>query len=53
MKLPATLVKSGLAVAGAGLYLFFRRLIKGIKKNKTAKNSVIKTNESQETGQSI
>jgi len=31
MKLAAILFKSGLAVAGAGIYLFFRRLVKKAK----------------------
>jgi hypothetical protein len=31
MKLAGTLFKSGLAVAGAGIYLFFRRLFKKAK----------------------
>ena len=32
MKLAGILVKSGLAVAGAGVYLFFKRLVKKAKK---------------------
>ena len=31
MKLASTLIKSGLAVAGAGVYMFFRRLLKAKK----------------------
>lgn len=52
MKLPAILVKSGLAVAGAGIYLFFRRLIKGMKKNNNTKETAVKPpqKESQAVG---
>ncbi len=32
MKLAGTLIKSGLAVAGTGIYLFFRKVFKKAKK---------------------
>ena len=34
MKLPAMLLKAGLASAGAGIYLYFRKLFKSKKKTK-------------------
>ena len=34
MKLPAMLLKAGLASAGAGIYLYFKKLFKGKKKTK-------------------
>jgi len=43
MKLAGTLVKSGLAVAGAGIYLFFRRLFKKAKKTEKEIEEKIKT----------
>ena len=43
MKLASTLVKSGLAVAGAGVYMFFRRLIKKAKKTEEKIEEKIKT----------
>jgi len=40
MKLPTMLLKAGLASAGAGIYLYFRKLFKTDKKTKkgSAKN---------------
>lgn len=35
MNLAGSLIKSGLTVAGAGLFLFFRKLFKKKKKTKT------------------
>ena len=32
MKLPGMLLKAGVATAGAGIYLFFRRFFKKVKK---------------------
>jgi len=43
MKLAGTLFKSGLAVAGAGIYLFFRRLFKKAKKTEKEIEKKIKT----------
>ena len=43
MKLAGTLVKSGLAVAGAGVYMFFRRLLKKAKKTEEKIEEKIKT----------
>jgi hypothetical protein len=43
MKLAGTLVKSGLAVAGAGVYMFFRRLVKNAKKTEEKNEEKIKT----------
>ena len=43
MKLAGTLIKSGFAVAGAGIYLFFRRLIKNAKKTEKEMEKKIKT----------
>jgi len=43
MKIAGTLVKSGLAVAGAGIYLFFRRLFKKAKKTEKEIEEKIKT----------
>jgi len=43
MKLAGTLVKSGLAVAGAGVYMFFRRLVKKAKKTEEKIEEKIKT----------
>jgi len=43
MKLAGTLVKSGLAVAGAGVYMFFRRLVKKAKKTEEKIEDKIKT----------
>ena len=43
MKLAGTLVKSGLAVAGAGVYMFFRRLVKNAKKAEEKIEEKIKT----------
>ena len=34
MKLPAMLLKAGLASAGAGIYLYFKKLFKSKKKTK-------------------
>ena len=34
MKLPAMLLKAGLASAGAGIYLYFRKLFKNEKQTK-------------------
>ena len=34
MKLPAMLLKAGLASAGAGVYLYFKKLFKSKKKTK-------------------
>jgi hypothetical protein len=43
MKLAGTLFKSGLAVAGAGIYLFFRRMLKKAKKTEEKIEKKIKT----------
>jgi len=43
MKLAGTLMKSGLAVAGAGIYLFFRRIFKKVKKTEEKIEEKIKT----------
>ena len=43
MKLPGTLVKSGLTVAAAGVALYIRRLMKRMKKNNAGKESGNKT----------
>lgn len=43
MKLAGTLVKSGLAVAGAGVYMFFRRLLKKAKKTEEKIEEKIQT----------
>jgi len=43
MGLAGTLMKSGLAVAGAGVFLFFRRLIKKVKKTEEKIEEKIKT----------
>jgi len=43
MKLAAILFKSGLAVAGAGIYLFFRRLVKKAKKTEKEIEKKVKT----------
>ena len=43
MKLAGTLFKSGLAVAGAGIYLFFRRLFKKAKKTEKEIEKKIKS----------
>lgn len=37
MKLAGSLIKSGLTVAGAGIFLFIRKLFKRKKKTKTTK----------------
>ena len=43
MTLAGALVKSGLAVAGAGIYLFFRRLLKKAKKVEKKIEEKVKT----------
>ena len=47
MKLPAMLLKAGLASAGAGIYLFFKRLLK--RKKKTKKEIVKKARQTMAT----
>lgn len=47
MALAATLLKSGLAVAGAGIYLFFRRILKKAKKTEKEIEKKIKTKTSK------
>ena len=43
MNLAGTLFKSGLAVAGAGIYLFFRRMLKKAKKTEEKIEKTIKS----------
>ena len=43
MGLAGTLIKSGAAVAGAGIFLFFRRLIKKVKKTEQKIEEKVKT----------
>ena len=43
MALAGTLLKSGLAVAGAGIFLFFRRLLKKVKKTEEKIEEKIKS----------
>ena len=45
MKLPAILLKAGLASAGARIYLYFKKLIKSNKKAKKAPAKNLKQNK--------
>ena len=46
MKLPAMLFKAGLASAGAGIYLYVKKLFKTEKKTKKEPAKKFETNES-------
>jgi len=49
MGLAGTLMKSGLAVAGAGIFLFFRRLVKKVKKTEEKIEEKLKTKKRKAT----
>ena len=46
MKLPAILLRAGLASAGAGIYLYFKKLINSDKKTKKAPAKNLKQTKS-------
>lgn len=47
MNLAGSLIKSGLTVAGAGIFLFFRKLFKRKKKIKTTTAKAVKAKQTK------